>query len=480
MTSSATHPARLPGPSGPPLVGRQLAFLRDPLGFLTRAHRDYGDLVALPLNGGRVVAAFGAAEVAAVYAGLGEHVEISGGGGINLRSHDEVQGRGPLNSTGTEHAAYRKICHRALGQHSLAAYSTVAVEETERLLRRWRPGQVVDLVPEITALTRRIFKVYMFGADMSETAPDADAAVDLYIDLMESTVRRLATTFVPIEIPGLAQRRRLRTATSAIDELVTGLDPARAVPPRHSLAQALLAEVERAGLPPDPRLVREFMLQLHFAGLTSLASALIWALLLLALHPAATAEALAELSGATGGRIPRPEDVKALPYLEAVLNETMRLYPAAAWEFKQTIRATDVGGHLLPAGTTLMLAPWVTQRAERSFADPLTFAPGRFVGRDDYPPGAFEPWGTGERSCIGKMLARNAFRSVVGGIIQRYRLDLAPGQRIEPHPGLLGTRMLPRPGVRVVLSDQDGDTGREVAVVHGSVIGARPGPAGRT
>ncbi|MER7009356.1 cytochrome P450 [Dactylosporangium sp. NPDC000555] len=480
MTSSATRPDRLPGPSGPPLIGRQIAFLRDPLGFLERSHRDYGDLVALPLNGGRVVAAFGAAEVAAVYAGLGEHVEISGGGGINLQSRDEVQGRGPLNSTGAEHALYRKICHRALGQHSLAAYSAVAVEETDRLLRHWRPGQVVDLVPEITALTRRIFKVYMFGTDVSATAPDADAAVDLYIDIMESTGRWLATTFVPVEIPGLAQRRRLRTATAAIDELVGGIDAGLTVPPRHSLARALLDELERVGLPRDPRLVREFMLQLHFAGLTSLASALIWALLLLALHPAATDVALAELSRATAGRIPRPEDVKALPYLEAVLNETMRLYPAAAWEFKQTVRATDVGGHRLPAGTTLMLAPWVTQRSERSFADPVTFDPGRFVGRAGYPPGAFEPWGTGERSCIGKMLARNAFRSVVGGIVQRYRLDLVPGQRIEPHPGLLGTRMLPRPGVRVILADQDGDTGRRMPVLHGSVVGAQPGPAGRS
>lgn len=479
MTSSATPPGqRPPGPEGNPIAG-QWRFLRDPLGYLERAHRDHGELVRLPLIGAPV-AVFGPDEVDAVTEGLGERVEIDGGGGVDLPPRDTVQGRGVLNSTGAEHALYRRICHRALGGRSLASYSAIAADETERLLAGWSPGDRLDLVPVVTGLTKRIFKRYMLGADPALRSPAADAAVDLYIDILESTPRRLASTFLPVDIPGLAQRRKLRTALEAVDVEISAIADGRVQPPDHPLARTLLEEMDRADLPRDPGLVRDFMLQLHFAGLTSLASAVVWALLLLSLHPDSARTLLDELRGAVEGRVPLPADVKSLPYLEAVLDETMRLYPAAAWEVKRTIDPLDVGGTRLPAGTALMLVPWVTQRSGDSFPDPLAFRPERFLRRTDYPSGAFQPWGTGERSCIGKQLARNAFRSIVGGITQRFRLNVEPGQRIDPDPGLLGNRVLPRPGVRMVLAAQDGATERSAAVVFGSVVGAVPDPEGRS
>src|SRR6266487_124296 len=92
-----------PGPTGIPVIGRQIAFVRDPLGFLTRAHRDYGDMVSLPLNGRTVVAAFGPDQVDAATDAYGKQVDISMVGGLNISiGKDNLQGRGPLNTTGTE------------------------------------------------------------------------------------------------------------------------------------------------------------------------------------------------------------------------------------------------------------------------------------------------------------------------------------------------------------------------------------------
>ncbi|MFG2049499.1 cytochrome P450 [Micromonospora sp. NPDC048935] len=457
------------------LPREQWAFLRRPLRSLERAHRNYGDLVALPLNGRRVIAVFGPGEVEAVHQALGGGVEIAGAAGIEMRPRDDIQGRGPLNSTGKDHARYRRICHRALGQDSLASYATVAIDETQRLVDTWRPGTRLDLLPEITALTRRIFKTYMFGADIAAVAPEVDAAVDTYIDVLESTPQRIATTYLSFPVPGLARRADLRAGRAAIDARIAAIAGGRVRPTRYSLAQAMIAELENAGLPPQPALVRDFVLQLHFAGLTSLASAMVWALLLLALNPEPARELVDELDGTLGGRIPCPEDARRLPYLEAVLNEAMRLYPAAAWEFKGAISPIEVGGHLLPAGTPLLLVPWVTQRSVRSFEEPLEFRPRRFLRGLTYPSGAFQPWGTGERSCIGKSLARHAFRSVVGGIVQRFRLDLVAGQRIEPNPGLLGNRLLPSPRVEVTVAAQDGETWRSFVPTSGSVSASASG-----
>lgn len=474
---SELPPRRPPGPSGPPILGRTLEFSRDPLGFLDRAHRDYGDIVTLPLNGSSVVAVFGPSQVEAVTSAAGEEVEISMVGGINFDPPFSVQGRGPLNSTGALHTEYREICHRALGRESLKSYSDIAVDETERMLAGWSRGQEVDLLPETLELTHRIFKTYIFGSDIPVTDPELNDAVELYSMILESIPRRVATTMLPFDVPSLGYRRRLLAAMETIDRRVEAISTASFEPPRYSLIRAVLEQLDRAGVKRDPSLTREFVLQLYFAGLTSVASTIAWTLLMISLHPDTRVRLLAELDGLTHGSVPTQDHLRGLPFLDAVLNESMRLYPGSAYEFKRTVKPTEIDGYELGAKQLLLLAPWVTQHTAPCFEDPMTFKPDRFLGPDavTYTSGAFAPWGTGDRSCIGKTLARNAIRSAVGGIVQRFHLDLVPGQRIDPHPGRFGIRLLPRPAVRVRLDEPRFEIDAPPRIL-GTVVGAQVEP----
>jgi cytochrome P450 len=477
---SSGQAARLPdGPGGAQAVGLQASFLRDPLAALTRVHREFGDLVTLRVNGRRVVAAFGAAHVRAVTDAYGREVEITTAGGLDLKPlRNSLQGRGPLNSTGTEHALYRTVCFRALGGESARSYGAYAAEMTTRMLDSWQPGMVLDLVATISGLTDRIFRSYMFGADLAATDPELDATVDLSVSTVDSPVRHLAAALLPLDVPGLARGATLRQRLGVMDARVRAIGEGSAPTQRLSLAAATLEALDRAGASRDPALARELMLQLYFAGLTSLPATIVWTLLLLALHPAPARGLLDELAPVLAGRFPQPRDTRRLPLLDAVLNESMRLYPGAAYEFKRTAAALDLGGFHLPASFPLLLAPWVTQRSAGSFADPLSFRPERFLGGwGPHPRGAFAPWGVADRACIGKALGLIALRTVVSAIVQRYRLDLLPGQRIEPKAFRFGVRLLPHPEVRVRVARQDGETGRSVAAVAGSIVGGIPGPA---
>ncbi len=474
---------RLPaGPSGLPLIGRHLTFVRDPLGFLDEAHRRYGDLVTLPLNGQRIVAAFGPQEAGTVTDAYGAEVEITVTGGLDLPAlRRDIQGRGPLNSTGEAHSLYRTVCLRALGGESARVYAEITAELTGQMLDGWAHRAEVELMGELSELTGRIFKYYMFGSDIARTAPGLNASVDNYIGVLRSTSLRLGSTLLPFDVPGLSRRGTLRRHFGAMDRCLE--DHARNG--RSSLAAATGEALARSGARPETALVRELMLQLYFAGVTSLPSTLAWTLLLLALHPGPARRLLDELHEVLDGRLPGPADTRRLIYLDAVLNESMRLYPGNAYDVKRIEGRLVVGGYELPDRFPVMLAPWVTHRSAACFDEPERFAPERFLDRADrYPKGAFAPWGVGDRLCIGKALGLSALRAILSAVVQRYRLEIAPGQRIDPAAVDFGSRLLPRPGVRMRPVPQDGETERSVAPVRGSVVGAagagQRGPDRRT
>jgi cytochrome P450 len=443
-----------------------------------QAHIEYGDVVTLPLNGRSVVAAFGAEQVSAVTAAYGREVEISPVGGVELKAlKTSIQGRGPLNTTGAEHASYRRVSLRALGGESAKSYAAITTDLTQRLLDGWRVGAEAELIQAITPLTRRIFKYYMFGSDIAVTDRELDAAVELYISVMSSGPRRLGASLFSFDIPGLSRGATLRRGLALVDSRVAAI-AAGGGTPRFSLAESILRQLEHTGVGADPALARELMLQLYFAGISSVASTIVWALLLLALHPEPARRLVDELDRELGGNVPQETlTSRPMPELDALLEETMRLYPAAAYEFKRTEDELVLDDCHVPANTPLLLAPWVTQRSPGSFDDPESFRPERFTARRrTYPKGAFTPWGTGSRSCVGRALGQIAMRTIVGGIVGRYRLDLLPRQRIDPDPGPYGIRLLPRPGVRVRMAGQDGETERSAAAVAGTIVGGVPGP----
>ncbi|GAB2793859.1 cytochrome P450 [Amycolatopsis magusensis] len=468
-----------PGPSGVPILGKHMAFLRNPLDFLMQAHLEFGPLVSLPVNGRTVVAAFGAEQVQAVVAGYGKEVDISMAGGVDLEFKGSIQGRGPLNASGAEHALFRRVTLRAL-RNSANSYAAVSMELTQRLLAGWTPGTEVDLLRHIPELSRRIFKYYMFGSDIGVTDPELDAAVDEWSSALDSIPRRIGSALLPYNVPGLSRGRSVRRSMSIMDARVAAIGDGSVKTRHFSLIEAVLQEMERADLNPNPALARELATQLYFAGLTSVGGTIVWTLLLLALHPKPTSDLLGELDREFGGRVPEPgDDAKQLPVFDAILDESMRLYPGSAYEFKRVHEDLEVDGYRLRSGSPLLLAPWVTQRSPDNFEDPERFRPERFAGRQRaYHKASFAPWGFGNRSCVGKGVSRTAIRTVVAGITQRYRLDLVPHQRIDVHSGSFGIRVLPRPGVRVRLARQDGETARSATPVTGSVVHGVPGQAG--
>jgi cytochrome P450 len=119
-----------------------------------------------------------------------------------------------------------------------------------------------------------------------------------------------------------------------------------------------------------------------------------------------------------------------------VLQESLRLYPPT-WIMERRVLTDDaLAGYHIPAGSTVVVSPYLTHRHPAFWANPEGFDPERFTPeqvalRDRY---AYLPFGAGPRQCIGSHFAMMEAQLIVAMVLQKYRLELVPGFRAELKP----------------------------------------------
>lgn len=146
------------------------------------------------------------------------------------------------------------------------------------------------------------------------------------------------------------------------------------------------------------RLIRDELVTLLAAGHETTATTLTWLYLLLDRHPAAREQALA--AGEEGS----PQRRQAI---QALVHETLRLYPSAWLLPRHATEADSLAGHAIEAGTDILVCPYLTHRDPELWPEPEHFDPRRFTTPDGRPahPGAYFPFGIGPRACLGLQFA---------------------------------------------------------------------------
>jgi cytochrome P450 len=210
------------------------------------------------------------------------------------------------------------------------------------------------------------------------------------------------------------------------------------------------------------------VLSLLFGARAGVATGLTWTWYLLAGHPESETRLHEEIDELLDGRVPTADDVSDLRFARMIVAESMRLFPPA-WLLKRRAAVDLVlGGYTVPAGTTVLVSPYVVHRDARFHPNPERFVPERFARQlpsvDRY---AYFPFGGGAMGCIGESYAWMAAPLVLATIAQRWRLR-PRGERIarteqrdprtswvitlKPRGGLV---MVPEPRGHGVLSEAE-------------------------
>ena len=367
--------------------------------------------------------------------------------GQALQETKRILGEGLLTSEGDLHLKQRRLMQPLFHKRRIAGYAEEMVECAERLQSRWRDGEVRDLHQEMTRLTLAVVGLALFAADVEAEAAEVGAALT---EAMESLQRFMLPFYGALERLPLPGPRRMRASRRRLDQTIYRLLAERRAKPGGDLLSLLVEARDEQGEPMPDNQVRDEAMTIFLAGHETTAVTLTWTWMLLAHHPAIEARLHRELDEVLDRRAPTVDDLSELTFSDMVVKEAMRLYPPAWLIGRRALVDVELGGYEVPAGSIVILSPWVTHRDARFFADPLRFDPERWTRQAEAarPQFSYFPFGGGIRRCIGESFALMEAKLLLASIAQRWRLRLDPAQRIGVLPRIT---LRPRYGMRMRL-----------------------------
>ena len=364
-----------------------------------------------------------------------------------LQSLMPLLGDGLLTAEGASHKQNRKLLAPAFAPKRLAGYGQVMVDETRAQIARWTAGETIDLAREMMELTLSIAGKTMFSADVRGDATNVSRGLELAMQSM------VGNTTSPIRLGyrwPLPRHLRMRRAVKLLDEVVyrviaegrkLGTDRGDV------LSMLLLAQDGDQRL--SDRQIRDEVMTLLLAGHETTANLLAWTWYELGRNPALVGRLAAELDRVVGNRAVTTEDLPALPWNLAVLEESMRLHPPVYSTGREAVRDVELAGHALPAHSIVGIYIRGIHRRADYYPAPLAFRPERMVADEKRrrPRHHYLPFGAGPRVCIGSHFALLEAQLILATMVQHAKLrplatHVVPEPRITLRPrGGLPTRV---------------------------------------
>ncbi|WP_165985910.1 cytochrome P450 [Streptomyces sp. YIM 98790] len=301
---------------------------------------------------------------------------------------------------------------------------TAITAALQDLARRAENGPV-EASTEMSRIVHRVINPLFFGSRIPQ--PQCDELGAAITTAMNSLLWRMAMPFVPHAVPLPGDRAFIRATATANRILLPVIHRARqGRRDGRDLMTALLDGTDPSGAPLNDAHISQDIVALFLAGSESSAVTLTWALVALARYPDVAARVREEADRVLGEGPPRPEHIRQLVHTQRVLAEVTRLY-SVGWAVPRTAVADDVvDGVFVPAGSTVVISPYLTHRLAEFWPRPARFDPGRFTrqrSRDRHPL-AHVPFGSGPHQCVGQAFFLHEAALVLALILRRFELGL--------------------------------------------------------
>ena len=170
-----------------------------------------------------------------------------------------------------------------------------------------------------------------------------------------------------------------------------------------------------------------------------------WALTELINHPEMLRKAQEEVDRVVGKeRLVEEADIAGMPYIQAVIRETLRLHPAAVFSGRQCREDVNIFGYHIAAGTNVFINIWSLGKDSEQWEDPLEFRPQRFAkGGEELQQLRMLPFGGGRRICPGGGLAMQVVQTTLAALLQCFEWKHIERQDLEEGVGLVVPRANP-------------------------------------
>lgn len=326
-----------------------------------------------------------------------------------------------VRTDGDEHRRRRRLVQPAFGIKRTDARLGLITEEMDRLLDQWTPGRRVDAYRDLRHATRRVVVRSLLG---EEFGPRADEIGEVFEPAL-AYVARTPFSRIDLDLPFLPYRKAMR-ARRHFDDIVRseihrrraeGVD-ADASPDTLSALLVATDEIDGDEVPLSDAEICDQVRSLIAAGYDTTSSSAAWIVHALGANPDAFDRLREQVRDTIGDRPPTIEDLRAMPLVDGVVREALRLWPPGVVSGRISVDDFDLHGYTIPAGSLVMYSPYLTHRLPDVWGDPLVFRPERW--EDGEPePYSFVPFGGGYRKCLGFALATLELQVLTVRLAQR-------------------------------------------------------------
>lgn len=326
----------------------------------------------------------------------------------------------------------RKAAQPALHRRQIQNYFQIMHDETLHMLEAWSDDMQIEMMDDISQLSISISTLSLISQDL-KTEEITRAIVALFDIFNDRVPKQLP---IPKWLP-LKSNQQMKEAMATIDRLILPLIADRKKSPDdyHDMLSMLVKAqaLDTTGILSDEQ-IRNEIIMTFMAGFEVNAITTAFTLYLLIKNPTVMAKLREEIDLISAGERLTYESIQKMTYLEQVVKESMRLYPATGIVNRLTNQDVMIGSHRIPKNSQVFVAPWVLHRKPEIFPNPEKFDPERFSPdrEKNIPKNAYIPFSTGPRVCLGNAFAMLQVCTTLALMIQAYDFELPEDYIFEP------------------------------------------------
>jgi len=405
-----------------------------PLEFMRACQRRYGDIFTLhTFLHGRIVYVADPAAIKSIFTG---DPELFHAGEANAAVEPVTGPNSILLLDDNAHLRQRRLLLPPFHGERVKRYRELIAEITTAEVDRWPVRESFALRPRAQAITLEVIIRAVFGI---EDGARLTALRQLLPSIFDLSIAAMLLPWLRRDLGPRSPWGRFLRARDAVDDLLYDEIRQRrreAEGERDDVLSLLLRSRDEDGDRMSDRELRDELITLLLAGHETSATAIAWAFERLLRHPRVLERLKGEVAAGETN------------YLDAVIDETLRVRPVVMDVARKLTGPATIGGYSLRAGTIVMPAIALTQLSAANYSQPNEFRPERFL-EDQPTPYTHIPFGGGPRRCLGASFAINEMRVVIPTVLLQVEL-----RTDEPEPEamrLRGITFTPANGARVVV-----------------------------
>lgn len=336
---------------------------------------------------------------------------------------------------GANHQRQRRLLTPPFHGERMKAYAQIITNITQQVISDWQLGQPFSVRDSMQEISLRVILQAVFGLSEGERLTKLQKLVTSLLDLSGSPLRSAVTFFPALQLDlgawspwgkFLSEREKIHQI------LYTEIQERRDNPDssRTDILSLMMSAQDENGEGMTDIELRDELMTLLLAGHETTASALTWALYWIHNLPTVREKLINELNSITENT--ELNEIYRLPYLTAICQETLRIYPIAMITLPRIVKTpTKIMGYEFAPGTLLAPCIYLTHRRPDLYPEPEKFKPERFLERQ-YSQYEYLPFGGGNRICIGMAFAMFEMKLVLATVLSQLDLELVDNISVKP------------------------------------------------